>query len=109
MTKPQGRPHLLVVDDSLETLEVLQRNLSSKGYVVHTAPSVEAALEALETESIDLVITDYRMPRVSGVELVRHVRENLKDTEVMMITGYASIGGAVEAVKYGAEDYLAKP
>lgn len=109
MTKTSERHRLLVVDDSLETLEVLQRNLSSKGYLVHTAPSVEAALEILETESIDLVITDYRMPRVSGMDLVRHVRENLKDTEVMMITGYASIGGAVEAVKYGAEDYLAKP
>lgn len=109
MTKPPGRHRLLVVDDSLETLEVLQRNLSSRGYLVHTAPSVEAALEVLEAESIDLVITDYRMPRVSGMDLVRHVRENLKDTEVMMITGYASIGGAVEAVKYGAEDYLAKP
>ena len=69
MNKPSSRRHLLVVDDSLETLEVLQRNLSSKGYLVHTAPSVEAALEILETESIDLVITDYRMPRVTGSRL----------------------------------------
>jgi len=76
---------------------------------VYTAPGVDEALRVLDTESIDLVITDYKMPRVSGLDLVRHVRENFKNAEVMMITGYASIGGAVEAVKYGAEDYLAKP
>jgi two-component system, NtrC family, response regulator HydG len=58
---------------------------------------------------VDLVITDLKMPKVSGLDLVRHVRENLKNTEVMMITGYPSIGGAVDAVKTGAEEYLAKP
>jgi len=100
---------ILVVDDAPETLEVLRRNLASRGYQVFTAPGVDDALRVLETETVDLVITDYKMPRVSGLDLVRHVRENYRDTEVMMITGYASIGGAVEAVKFGAEDYLAKP
>ena len=103
------RERILVVDDAPETLEVLRRNLTSKGYQVYTAPGVDDALRILDSETIDLVITDYKMPRVSGLDMVRHVRENLKDTEVMMITGYASIDGAVEAVKYGAEDYLAKP
>ena len=109
MTKSEKREHILVVDDAPETLEVLQRNLTSRGYRVYTASGVEEALRILDAEPIDLVITDYKMPRVSGMDLVRHVRENLKDAEVMMITGYASISGAVEAVKYGAEDYLAKP
>ena len=58
---------------------------------------------------MDLVITDLKMPGASGLDLVRHVRENYRDTEVMMITGYPSIEGAVEAVKTGAEEYLAKP
>jgi len=49
------------------------------------------------------------MPRVSGLDLVRHVRENLKDTEVIVITGFRSVEGAVKAVKTGAEEYLAKP
>jgi len=109
MTKSDKGSHILVVDDTPETLEVLRRNLISKGYLMYTAPSVAEALCILDVEPIDLVITDYRMPRVSGLDLVRHVRENFKDAEVMMITGYASIGGAVEAVKHGAEDYLAKP
>jgi len=100
---------LLVVDDSPATLEVLERNLRGEGYRVLTAPGVEAALALLEATSVDLVITDYKMPRASGLELVRHVRENLPDTEVMIITGYASVQGAVDAVKSGAEEYLAKP
>lgn len=103
------RERILVVDDAPETLEVLRRNLTSRGYQVYTAPGVDDALRVLDSETIDLVITDYKMPRVSGLDLVRHIRENLGETEVMMITGYASINGAVEAVKYGAEDYLAKP
>jgi two-component system response regulator HydG len=105
-------PHqerILVVDDSADTLEVLQRNLQSKGYQVFTAPGVEDAIRILEQMPVDLVITDLKMPKVSGLDLVRHVRENLKSTEVIMITGYPSIGGAVDAVKTGAEEYLAKP
>jgi len=100
---------ILVVDDARETLEVLQRNLTSEGYEVFTAPGVGEAIEILESTSIDLVITDLKMPKVSGLDLVRHLRENYDDVEVMMITGYPSIESAVEAVKTGAEDYLAKP
>ena len=100
---------ILVVDDSPGTLEVLQRNLQSKGYQVFTAPGVEEAVRILEQTAVDLVITDLMMPKASGLDLVRHVRENLKNTEVMMITGYPSIGSAVDAVKTGAEEYLAKP
>ena len=109
MTTLSAKEHILVVDDALDTLEVLGRNLSSKGYQVFTASSVPEALHILDETPIDLVITDLKMPGVSGLDLVRHVRENLKETEVMMITGYATIEGAVEAVKTGAEEYLAKP
>ncbi len=100
---------ILLVDDSPDTLEVLSRNLDEKGYRVATATSVPLAVEMLRGEKYDLVITDLKMPKVSGLDLVRHVRENLPDTEVMMITGYATVEGAVEAVKTGAEEYLMKP
>jgi DNA-binding NtrC family response regulator len=70
---------------------------------------VSEALRILETAMVDLVITDLKMPKVSGIDLIRHVRENYKDTEVMTITGYPSIKGAVEAIKTGAEEYLIKP
>ncbi|MBL7047721.1 MAG: sigma-54-dependent Fis family transcriptional regulator [Candidatus Marinimicrobia bacterium] len=100
---------ILVVDDSPDTLKIVQRNLTSQGYVVYTAPGVAEAIGILDSTTIDLVITDYKMPKVSGLDLIKYIKENLTDTEVMMITGYATIEGAVEAVKSGAEEYLAKP
>ena len=59
--------------------------------------------------SFDLVITDYKMPRISGLDLIRHIRENYKYTEVLMMTGYPSVEVAVDAMKSGAEDYISKP
>ena len=109
MSERPRRERILIVDDSLETLEILERNLTAAGYEAITSPSAQGALDRLGSSPFDLVITDLRMPGVSGLELVRFVRENLPDTAVMMITGYATIEGAVEAVKTGAEEYLAKP
>ncbi len=109
MTPSVEPKRILAVDDAEMTLEIVRRNLASSGYRVYTATSVARAIEVLEDTAIDLVITDLKMPGASGLDLVRHVRENLRDTEVMMITGYASVDGAVEALKTGAEEYLAKP
>lgn len=109
MTAMVNKEKILIVDDEPNTLEVLQRNLSSQGFTTFTAASVSDALLLLKSTPVDLVITDLKMPGASGLNLVRHVRENLKDTEVLMITGYASVEGAVEAIKTGAEGYLAKP
>jgi len=103
------KKRILVVDDSGATLEVLQRNLTAAGYRVFTAPGVAEAVQILDGTALDLVITDLKMPKVSGLDLVRHVRENFKDTEVMMITGYPSVEGAVNAIKTGAEEFIAKP
>jgi len=100
---------ILVVDDALNTLEVLKRNLEFHNYVVFTATGVVEAIRILEDTPIDLVITDLKMPGSSGLDLIRHVHENYKETKIMMITGYASVTSAVQAVKLGAEEYLAKP
>ena len=109
MSADPEKERILVVDDSLPTLEVLQRNLAGEGYQVLAASDAGQAIELLESTTVDLVITDLKMPKVSGLDLVRHVRDNLRDTEIMMITGYPSIEGAVQAVKTGAEEYLPKP
>lgn len=109
MKNRQDARHILIVDDSEATLEVLSRNLEAEGYVVYTAPGVGEALRVLEDTRMDLVITDVKMPRISGLDLVRHVRENLKDTEVTVITGHPNVDGAVAAMKHGATDYLTKP
>ncbi len=109
MLEAKEEEKILVVDDAPDTLELLQRSLTAEGYKVFTAASVADALRLLDRAAVDLVITDMRMPEVSGLKLIRHVRENLPDTGIMTITGYASVNGAVEAVKTGAEEYLSKP
>jgi DNA-binding NtrC family response regulator len=105
----KNNPQILVVDDSLEMIEILQRNLTTAGYKIFTASSAPDAVRVLESTSIDLVITDLKMPKVNGLDLIRHVKENYKDTEIILITGYATIEGAVKAIKTGAEEYLPKP
>jgi DNA-binding NtrC family response regulator len=100
---------ILAVDDSVATLEVISRNLAAAGYEVHTCGSVEEAGAFLDETTVDLIITDYKMPRSNGLELIKYVRDNFRDTEIMMITGYPSISGAVEAMRDGAGEYLAKP
>jgi two-component system response regulator HydG len=109
MAPPAEKERILVVDDAPDALELIERNLSASGYLVFTAPGASEAIRILDHTPVDLVITDLKMPRVSGLDLVQHVRENLKDTEVMMITGYATIQGAVAAVKAGSQEYLTKP
>ncbi len=109
MDSQTKKERILLVDDSPSTLEVLERNLASQGFSILTAGSVAQAIQILDANAIDLVITDLRMPGASGVDLVRHVRENFKETEIMIITGYPTVQSAVAAVKTGAEDYLAKP
>ena len=109
MANSSKKDSILVVDDAPDTLELLQRNLESQGYQVFTAPDANEAIKILETTAMDLVITDLKMPGASGIDLIRHIRENFKNIEVMMITGYPTIESAVKAVKAGAEEYLTKP
>ena len=109
MSSSNKKESILVTDDIPATLKILKRRLESKGYRVFTALSVDEALAIIEANHIDLVITDYRMPKVDGLDLVRYIRENHKDIEVIMITGYPSIEGAVKAINTGAREYLAKP
>jgi DNA-binding NtrC family response regulator len=109
MTTPPRPIRILVVDDAPDTLEVLERNLATQGYQVVTAAGVAGAVALLERRRVDIVITDLKMPGRSGLELVRHVRDNCRDTEVLMITGYPSVDAAVRAFKNGAEEFLCKP
>jgi len=109
MTAAIEKERILVVDDAPEALELIQRNLTPHGYRVFTASSAAEAVRLLDSAPVDLVITDLKMPKVSGLDLVRHVRQNFRDTEVMMVTGYPTIESAVTAVKAGSQEYLTKP
>jgi len=109
VVKKFRRFKVLAVDDNLNALEIIKRILNSAGYDVLICNSVMAGVEILKNQNIDLVITDLKMPKHSGLELVRYVNENYNEIGIIMVTGYPSIDGAVEAVKKGAEEFLAKP
>jgi DNA-binding NtrC family response regulator len=110
MATQSEQPHsILAVDDNRNALEIIRRILAQSGYEVLTCEGVPEAVNLLRDQRVDLVITDMKMPKHSGFELVRHVSENFQDTAVIMVTGYPSIEGAVEAIKIGADDFLAKP
>lgn len=100
---------ILLVDDSKRTLEVAQRMLEDAGYGVSCCSDVASAVDLLGKISVDLIITDFRMPVHDGLDLIHWVRDHRPDTPIIMLTGYPSIEGAVEAVRGGAEAYLTKP
>lgn len=106
--RKKEKKRILVVDDSPNVLELVRRVLTSRGYQVITSSNVVNAIDILEQMKIDLVITDLKMPNINGIELVRHVKENYKNTGVLVITGFPSIEGAVETVKLGADEYMLK-
>ncbi|MEK7306471.1 MAG: sigma-54 dependent transcriptional regulator [Nitrospirota bacterium] len=100
---------ILVVDDEQSMRELLTIMLKREGYLVTSASNGEEAVKALNKDIFDLVITDMKMPKVSGLELLRIIKEIAPQTIVLMITAFASTETAVEAMKEGAYDYLTKP
>lgn len=100
---------VLVVDDSPEMLELLQRQLRGMHFITFQASNVHDAIEVLKHTSVDLLITDLQMPEVNGMQLVHYVKEHYPELPVLVVTGFPSISGAVEAVKSGVIDYLVKP
>ncbi|MGC9044253.1 MAG: sigma-54-dependent transcriptional regulator [Myxococcota bacterium] len=100
---------ILVIDDSLETLEMIERILKPKGYNLILKDNGENAIRTLKTEDINIVITDIKMPGISGLDILKYISENYKNIQAIVITGFASIDTAVTAIKNGAEEYLPKP
>ncbi|WP_282776396.1 sigma-54-dependent transcriptional regulator [Phaeodactylibacter xiamenensis] len=100
---------ILLVDDSQDMLEVLRRQLNALQYNTFQSTSVTDAIDLLQHARIDLLITDMRMPGLDGMHLVKYAKSNFPDLPVLVITGFPSVSGAVEAVKSGALDYLSKP
>jgi len=100
---------LLVVDDDAVFREELSTLLSDWGHQVEAVSSGAKAIESLENSEFDVIFSDVRMPRMSGIELLRQVRERWPRVYVVMITGFGTVEAAVEAMKLGALDYVRKP
>lgn len=100
---------ILIVDDNRELREILEEYLKGGNSRIEGAGDGKEALEKHNKDPFDLIITDLNMPEVTGMELIRTIKKENDDTEFIIITGYASMDTAVEAVKIGAFDYIVKP
>ncbi len=99
----------LLVDDDALFLRTLQRALARRGVEAATATNGAAALELARTAAFDFVLVDLKIGKESGLRLIGPLREASGGARVVMMTGYASVATAVEAIKAGADDYLLKP
>jgi len=100
---------ILVIDDEKSILDLLSVVFEKEGYSVKTSLSATRAVELMGNEDFDIIISDIKMPKMSGMELLRYVRKNRPDIPIVMITAYGTIKQAVEALKAGAMDYIVKP
>lgn len=105
----QSSKRVLVVDDDANTCALIVDILQEEGYQAEFCLSGEQAMEALRRQRYDLVLADIKMPRVTGIDLLLYVRRMAPETEVVLMTAYASVKTAVQALRGEAFDYLIKP
>lgn len=103
------KTHFLIVDDDETFVRVLARSLTRRGFQVSCASSAEQALALTECNPFDYASLDLKMDGASGLTLIPMLRERYPDIQIVMLTGYASIATAVDAIKLGANQYLPKP
>ena len=100
---------ILIVDDETLLLESLKKALSREGYVALTATTGREALRCFEEHAPDLVLLDVKLPDIDGIQVLQRLRKVDTQTPIIVMTAYSGIKGAVEAIKFGAYDYIAKP
>lgn len=103
------KPKILVVDDERDICRALEFLLVGEGYSVALANSGEEAIERLKNERFDVVLTDLKMERIDGIAVLEKTKELSSDTQVLIMTAFASIESSVDAMKKGASDYIVKP
>jgi DNA-binding response OmpR family regulator len=106
---PVNKGRILIVDDEQSIRELLISEFSRLGYETFSAVNGEDAISKIDTEKIHVVITDMKMPRFNGLDLLKAVKEKSPETEVIMITGHATIENALDAMRSGVYDFIQKP
>ncbi|HUV08474.1 MAG TPA: response regulator, partial [Spirochaetia bacterium] len=104
-----GRMQILVVDDEVDIRDACERILTRMNFHVFTASQGDEALRILKKEQIALVLLDLKMPGIDGLEVLKRIRDIDETILVIVITGYATVEMAIEAMKQGAYDFIAKP
>lgn len=100
---------ILIIEDDAAGRELAVFNLTRAGYQVHAVADGTSGIAAVEQQPFDLVITDVKMPGISGIDVLKHIKRSHPTLPVVIITAYANVEGAVEAMKLGAADFLGKP
>ena len=101
---------ILILDDEEVIRDSLSSLLKQKGYVCHTASLAEEAMEMIEDlPKISIVISDIQMPGMTGIELLKHITSKYASIKVLMLTGYADLESAIDAVNFGADAFFRKP
>jgi DNA-binding NtrC family response regulator len=100
---------ILIVDDETVLASAIANYLGRQGYAVNVKFSGEEALQFIEQDTADVVVLDYRLPRIDGLEVLRTLKENGRELEVIMLTAHGTAEGAAEAMQVGAFEYLSKP
>lgn len=109
MTVAMAQARLLLVDDDAVFVEILARAMARRGFVVETAREFREALKAIESQQHDFAVIDLKMPGGSGLTLVERLKQRNCAVRIVVLTGFASVTTAVEAIKLGATHYLPKP
>lgn len=102
-------PKILIIEDDTAFCQMLQKFLTRKGFAVSTAYTIQEAEGLLETSTFEVILSDVRLPKGSGVTLLPEVKRRSPNTQVILMTGYAEVKTAVSAMKRGAFDYISKP
>jgi len=100
---------ILIVDDQPSNLDILTQELEDRGYTIDTASNGTAALQKLDSSRPDLIILDYMMPGLTGLDVLKKIRENGNGIPVVIVTAHATIDRAVQAMKEGAYDFVTRP
>ena len=108
-TIPMAVAKVLIVEDDDSLRRVTQLHLEKLGFMTSVSPDAETALQILEKSTFDVLLTDLNLPGMSGINLLKQVKMDCPETIVILITAFATVATAVEAMKSGAYDYVTKP
>ncbi len=104
-----GNQRIMVIDDEKIVGDMAKLSLEQEGYTVETFLNAEPALQRLQQEKFDVVVTDYKMKGIDGMEVLKTVKERYPKTQVIMITAFANLDAAIEALRQDVHDFFPKP
>lgn len=107
--KEEDNIYILLVEDDKESAQAMETMLIKRKIRVETVENVDQALERFDPDKHDAIVTDIRLGELSGVDLLRRIREDLPDFPVILLTGFDSVDSAIQAIRLGAQDYILKP